>query len=155
MPECAAHVPELFCQQKSGLRSLEKFEDAFRRSKQRVKLESEALDKKYEIFAGKEQDQVWLRRLFSPTYIVWLTDSGAEEVRLRAGRRHALLLRPRPQEERRGAWTRCARPRRRSRRGCATKRSEWRLQPAEFAQIDQRASAPQHTAGASEPSSLR
>lgn len=79
VPECAAHVPELFCQQKFGLRSLEKFEDAFRRSRQRVKLESEALDKKYEIFAGSEQDQVWLRRLFSPTFIVWLTDSAPKK----------------------------------------------------------------------------
>jgi hypothetical protein len=79
VPECAPHVPELFCQQKFGLRSLEKFEDVFRRSKQRVKLESEALDHKYEIFAGKEQDQVWLRRLFSPTFIVWLTDSAPKK----------------------------------------------------------------------------
>jgi hypothetical protein len=79
VPECAAHVPELFCQQKFGLRSLEKFEDTFRSSKQRVKLESEALDKKYEIFAGKDQDQVWLRRLFSPTYIVWLADSAPKK----------------------------------------------------------------------------
>ncbi len=30
VPECAAHVPELFCRRKSGLRSLEKLEDAFR-----------------------------------------------------------------------------------------------------------------------------
>jgi hypothetical protein len=72
VPECAAHLPELFCQRKSGLRALEKLEDAFRRSKQRVKLESEALDKRYEIFSGSEQDQVWLRRFFSPTFIVWL-----------------------------------------------------------------------------------
>lgn len=39
-----------------GLRSLEKLEDAFR-STERVTLES---------------DQVWLRRFFSPTIIVWL-----------------------------------------------------------------------------------
>lgn len=74
VPECAAHVPELFCQRKSGLRSLEKLEDVFRRSKQRVKLESEALDERYEIFSGKEQDQVWLRQLFSPSFIVWLSE---------------------------------------------------------------------------------
>ena len=79
VPESASHVPELFCQQKFGLRSLEKFEDVFRRSKERVKLESEALDKKYEIFAGKEQDAVWLRQLFSPTFIVWLTDSAPKK----------------------------------------------------------------------------
>jgi hypothetical protein len=79
VPECAAHLPELFCQHKVGLRALERFEDAFRRSKQRVKLESEALDKRYEIFAGKEQDQIWLRGLFSPTFIVWLTDSAPKK----------------------------------------------------------------------------
>ena len=72
--ECAGHVPELFCQRKFGFRALEKVEDAFRRSKERVHLESEALDKKYEIFAGKGQDANWLRQLFSPSFIVWLTD---------------------------------------------------------------------------------
>jgi hypothetical protein len=75
VPESVAHLPELYCQRKFGLRSLEKFEDAFRRSKERVKLESEVLDEKYEIFAGKGQDANWLRQLFSPTFIVWLTDS--------------------------------------------------------------------------------
>jgi hypothetical protein len=75
VPECASHVPELYCRRKFGLRSLEKLEDAFRAKKERVKLESEALDEKYEIFAGKEQDAVWLRRLFSPTFIVWLSES--------------------------------------------------------------------------------
>jgi hypothetical protein len=79
VPECATHIPELFCQRKSGLRALEKLEDAFRRSKQRVKLESEALDKRYEIFAAKEQDQVWLRRLFSPTFIVWLGEEAPKK----------------------------------------------------------------------------
>lgn len=71
VPECASHVPELYCRRKSGLRSLEKLEDVFR-STERVKLESEALDERYEIFSGKEQDSVWLRRLFSPTFVVWL-----------------------------------------------------------------------------------
>ncbi len=79
LPESAAHVPELYCQQKFGFRALEKLEDAFRRSKERVKLESEVLDKKYEIFAGKEQDEVWLRQLFSPTFIVWLTDQAPKK----------------------------------------------------------------------------
>jgi hypothetical protein len=79
VPECVAHLPELFCQRKSGLRSLEKLEDAFRRSKQRVKLESEAFDERYEIFSGKEQDQVWLRRLFSPTFIVWLSEEAPKK----------------------------------------------------------------------------
>jgi hypothetical protein len=79
VPECTGRVPELYCQRKFGLRALEKFEDAFRHSKERVKLESEELDKRYEIFAGKEQDAVWLRRLFSPTFIVWLSESAPEK----------------------------------------------------------------------------
>ncbi len=79
VPECAAHVPELYCQQKFGFRAFEKLEDVFRRSKERVKLESEALDDKYEIFAGKGQDANWLRQLFAPTFIVWLTDSAPKK----------------------------------------------------------------------------
>lgn len=77
--ECAERVPELYCQRKFGLRALEKFEDVFRTKKERVKLESEVLDKKYEIFAGTEQDVVWLRQLFSPTFIVWLTDAAPDK----------------------------------------------------------------------------
>lgn len=79
LPECVASVPELYCQRKGGLRSMEKFEDLFRRSKERVTLESEALGSKYEIFSRKGQDQNWLRRLFSPTFIVWLTESAPEK----------------------------------------------------------------------------
>lgn len=79
VPECVAHLPELYCQRKFGLRSLEKFEDAFRGDKQRVKLESEALDEKYEIFSTKEQDAVWLRRLFAPTFIVWLNEAAPDK----------------------------------------------------------------------------
>ena len=77
--ECAELVPELYCQRKFGLRALEKFEDVFRTKKERVTLESEDLLDKYEIFAGKEQDAVWLRRLFSPSFIVWLSDSAPEK----------------------------------------------------------------------------
>jgi hypothetical protein len=77
--ECRDSVPELYCQRKFGLRALEKFEDAFRTKKERVTLESEDLLDKYEIFAGKEQDAVWLRRLFSPSFIVWLSDAAPEK----------------------------------------------------------------------------
>jgi hypothetical protein len=79
LPECVDHVPELYCQRRHGLRSLEKFEDVFRHSKRRVTLESEALGDRYEIFVRKDQDDVWLRRLFSPSFIVWLTGSAPEK----------------------------------------------------------------------------
>jgi hypothetical protein len=79
VPDCVEHVPELYCQKRGGLRSLEKFEDVFRRSKRRVTLESEALGDRYEIFVAKDQDDIWLRRLFSPSFIVWLTESAPEK----------------------------------------------------------------------------
>jgi hypothetical protein len=79
VPECVAHIPELYCQKRAGLRSLEKFEDVFRHSKRRITLESEALGDRYEIFVAKDQDDVWLRRLFSPSFIVWLTESAPEK----------------------------------------------------------------------------
>jgi hypothetical protein len=79
VPECVEHIPELYCQKRSGLRSLEKFEDVFRRSKRRVTLESEALGDRYEIFVAKDQDDVWLRRLFSPSFIVWLTEGAPDK----------------------------------------------------------------------------
>ena len=79
LPECAGFVPELYCQRKVGLRALEGLEDVFRRSKERVKLESEALDKRYEIFAGKAQEPNRLRQLFSPTFIVWLSEAPPEK----------------------------------------------------------------------------
>jgi hypothetical protein len=79
VPDCAGFVPELYCQRKFGLRALEKFEDVFRGDKERVSLESEALLDKYEIFASREQDANRLRQLFSPTFIVWMTDAAPDK----------------------------------------------------------------------------
>lgn len=79
VPECVDLVPELYCQRKFGLRALEGFEDFFRTKKERVELESEALDQRYEIFSGKSQDGNWLRQLFSPTFIVWLNEGAPEK----------------------------------------------------------------------------
>jgi hypothetical protein len=78
LPECRPRLPELYANRKFGFRVFEKLEDAFR-TKERVKLESEQLDEEYEIFASKEQDQNFLRQLFSPTFIVWLTDEAPEK----------------------------------------------------------------------------
>ncbi len=74
MPEVAAHMADLRVQRKSGFKALEGLEDKFRLKHERVTLESEALRDRYEIFVLKEQDPVWTRRLFSPSFIVWLTE---------------------------------------------------------------------------------
>jgi hypothetical protein len=78
LPACVRFVPELYCNRKSGFRFMEGVEDAFR-SMERVHLESDALEDHYEIFVSKQQDQNWIRQLFSPTFIVWLTDTAPEK----------------------------------------------------------------------------
>jgi hypothetical protein len=70
-------VEEIYCNRKVGLKMLEGVEDTFR-SKERVHLESAALDDKFEIFVAKSQDPNWVRQLFSPTFIVWLTEQTPE-----------------------------------------------------------------------------
>jgi hypothetical protein len=76
--ECRARLPGLYANRKFGFRVFEKLEDVFR-SKERVELESEKLDTEYEIFTNPEQDQNFLRQLFSPTFIVWMTDQAPEK----------------------------------------------------------------------------
>jgi hypothetical protein len=78
LPECRQVLPALYANRKFGFRVFEKLEDVFR-SKQRVQLESEQLDTEYEIFASKEQDPIFLRQLFSPTFIVWMTDQAPDK----------------------------------------------------------------------------
>jgi len=75
LPETVEPIPELLLQRKSGLKALEKFEDSFRRNHERVTLESEAMRDRYEIFVKKEQDAIFVRRLFAPSFIVWLTET--------------------------------------------------------------------------------
>lgn len=79
LPETLQHLRDLRVQRQSGFKALEKFEDSFRRSHERVTLESEAMRDKYEIFMGKEEDAVWVRRFFSPSFIVWLTETPPEK----------------------------------------------------------------------------
>ena len=73
MPEIVEHLPMLRVE-RAGFRFLDGLEDKFGGS-ERVTLESETFDKRYEVFVAKGQDQVWVRRLFSPSFIVWLTEN--------------------------------------------------------------------------------
>jgi hypothetical protein len=43
----------------------------------RLQLESVALDQRYDISLGPGEDATWLRRLFSPSFIVWLCEQTA------------------------------------------------------------------------------
>jgi predicted lipid-binding transport protein (Tim44 family) len=74
IPTAAAQASDVYCQRREGFRFMDSAEDAFRRM-QRLELESDALDKRYEVFFGAQDDEVWMKRLFSPTFIVWLTEN--------------------------------------------------------------------------------
>jgi hypothetical protein len=80
LPECAAHMPELYGRPRHGLRSLQKLADVFGDAKQRVTLESATLEKHYEIFVAKGQDEIWTHRLFSPSFVVWLAESAPKKL---------------------------------------------------------------------------
>jgi hypothetical protein len=77
VPEAAHRVGELYCQRRFGFRFLDGFEDAFRR-KQRIEVESVAMDKRFETFADADTDPNWLRQLFEPSFIVWLSEHAPE-----------------------------------------------------------------------------
>jgi hypothetical protein len=77
LPETAPYLSELALQRRAGFRFLDSAEDLFR-SRQRVEVESELADKKFEIFTGKNDDMVKARRVFSPTFIVWLAEEAHE-----------------------------------------------------------------------------
>ena len=78
LPEVAYKVSDVLCQRRSGFRWLDSAEDAFRRM-QRLELESEALDKRYEIFFGPNDDELWLKQLFSPSFIIWLAHAAPSD----------------------------------------------------------------------------
>jgi hypothetical protein len=78
IPESALQLGELYCQRRVGFRFLDGAEDIFR-TRERVTLESETLDERFEIFAGRDQDPNWLRQLFSPTFVAWLGESAPED----------------------------------------------------------------------------
>lgn len=80
VPECAPHIPELYGRPRHGLRSLQALADAFGAEKQRVTLESAALENRYEVFVAKGQDEVWTRRLFSPSFVYWLAESAPKKL---------------------------------------------------------------------------
>jgi hypothetical protein len=78
LPAAAQMIRELACQRRAGFRFLDAAEDVFRR-RQRVEHESEAVDRKFEIFIGGDDDPNMARQIFSPTFLVWLGDHCSED----------------------------------------------------------------------------
>lgn len=72
--DVSAHVGALCCEPRSGAH----FRDEARargRAMRRLELESVQADRRYEIFFDPGADELWLRRLHSPSFIVWLAES--------------------------------------------------------------------------------
>lgn len=69
-------IPLLLCHGRHGSQGTDKLDDALRRPRRkRLKLESEAFNLRFEVFVDPDQDDVRLRRLFSPSFIIWLAES--------------------------------------------------------------------------------
>ena len=79
LPETAPFLSELALQRRAGFRFLDGAEDIFR-SRQRVEVESELADKKFEIFTGKHDDMGKARQVFSPSFLVWLGEEAHKGV---------------------------------------------------------------------------
>jgi hypothetical protein len=77
LPDTAPYLQELYCQRRFGFRFMDSMEDVFR-TRQRVEQESEAVDKSYEIFIGKNDDMNRARQVLSPTFLVWLEQNSDE-----------------------------------------------------------------------------
>jgi hypothetical protein len=77
IPESAPRIGELYMQRRVGFRFLDSAEDVFR-TRERVTLESEALDQRCEIFAGRGEDPNWIRQLFAPSFVHWLGDEAPD-----------------------------------------------------------------------------
>jgi hypothetical protein len=77
LPDIGGRLPGLFVQRRSGFRFLDGAEDVFR-STERVRLESEELDRKCEIFADRGCDANWLRQLFDPVFVDFLAEKSPD-----------------------------------------------------------------------------
>jgi hypothetical protein len=78
-PQLAPFVDRLYCERRRGFRFLDSAEDALRARNQRIELESEEVDRRYEVFAGSHEDPVRVRRVFEPTFLVWLAEQAPED----------------------------------------------------------------------------
>jgi hypothetical protein len=78
LPDVATVVQELALQRRAGFRFLDSTEDKFRK-RQRVEIESEEFDKRYETFIGEHDDMNRARQIFEPTFIVWLAENAPKD----------------------------------------------------------------------------
>lgn len=78
VPGAAALIQELYCQRRVGFRFMDSMEDVFR-TRKRVEQESAAVDERFEIFTGANDDLNVARQILSPTFLVWLEANSSQE----------------------------------------------------------------------------
>jgi len=79
LPQSGDLLPHLYCYRKVGPAMVEGHDDPFLRGYEPVDLESVALAKRYALLVAEGQDPNWIRQLFSPSFIVWLTESAPKK----------------------------------------------------------------------------
>ena len=76
LPETTVFVPRLVCEGRAVER--DHAEPAFEMRSSRLWQESVAFSDRFRVVADPHQDQNWLRQLFSPAFLTWLTDEAPE-----------------------------------------------------------------------------
>ena len=79
LPESAIFVKHLTVHGEGPLKTLTLFGADFSSDIDVLEFESTALGKRFQVKTSETQDQVWLRELFSPTFIDWLATSTPKE----------------------------------------------------------------------------
>lgn len=74
VPKAKRFVPWMFCHRAEDEHLLGRAAEELIHGNDRLELESAELDRCYRIYAAPEHDDVWLRELFSPSFIVFLID---------------------------------------------------------------------------------
>jgi hypothetical protein len=74
LPKAKRFVPWMLCHRVEDGHLLGRAAERLIHGNDRIDLESAELDRSYRIFASPERDEVWLRELFSPSFIVFLLD---------------------------------------------------------------------------------
>jgi hypothetical protein len=92
LPGAPARANELYCEPRTRSRSSTGVE-GFRRS-HRLDFESVALDRRCEIYAGPADDPIWLRRLFIPSFVLWLAEGAPEGFGFQIGNGHLCAFLP-------------------------------------------------------------
>jgi hypothetical protein len=74
LPKAKRFVPWLLCHRVEDEHLLGRAAERLIHGDDRLELESAELDERYRIYASPQRDEVWLRQLFSPSFIVFLLD---------------------------------------------------------------------------------